>query len=58
MRQSGAVQCCMPAVDRYDECTLALREIYEDKDGMRKEEVSYSAAEFPVLTTALLRWRL
>ena len=24
---------------RYDECTNALREIYEDKDGERKKEV-------------------
>ena len=24
---------------RYDECTHSLREIYEDKDGGRKEEV-------------------
>ena len=58
MRQSGAVQCCIHAVDRYDECTLALREIYEDKDGMRKEEVSNSVAKFRVPNTALLRWRL
>jgi len=27
-------------LDRYDECTDALRDIYEDKDGMRKEEVA------------------
>ena len=25
---------------RYDECTAALREIYEDKDGLRKEEIT------------------
>ena len=25
---------------RYDECSNALREIYEDKDGMRKEEIT------------------
>jgi len=27
-------------IDRYDDCTLSLREIYEDKDGQRKEEVA------------------
>jgi len=27
-------------LDRYDECTHSLREIYEDKDGQRKEEVA------------------
>jgi len=27
-------------LERYDECTHSLREIYEDKDGGRKEEVS------------------
>ena len=25
---------------RYDECTLSLREIYDDKDGLRKEEIT------------------
>ena len=25
---------------RYDECTNALREIYEDKDGMRRDEIT------------------
>ena len=25
---------------RYDECTAALREIYEDKDGLRQEEIT------------------
>lgn len=39
----------MQAVDRYDECTDALRDIYEDKDGMRKEEVSHITAGFRVL---------
>jgi len=27
-------------LDRYNDCTLSLREIYEDKDGGRKEEVA------------------
>ena len=27
-------------LDRYDDCTSALREIYEDKDGMRKDEIT------------------
>ena len=27
---------------RYDECTHSLREIYEDKDGGRKEEVEHN----------------
>ena len=27
-------------LERYDECTAALREIYEDKDGLRKEEIT------------------
>lgn len=27
-------------LERYDECTYSLREIYEDKDGGRKEEVA------------------
>merc|ERR1712141_857060 len=27
-------------LERYDDCTHSLREIYEDKDGGRKEEVS------------------
>lgn len=26
-------------IDRYQECTVRLKEIYEDKDGGRKEEV-------------------
>ena len=27
-------------LERYDDCTSALREIYEDKDGMRKDEIT------------------
>ena len=27
-------------LDRYDECTVSLREIYDDKDGLRKEEIT------------------
>ena len=30
---------CYINFGRYDECTHSLREIYEDKDGGRKEEV-------------------
>ena len=25
---------------RFDECTSSLREIYDDKDGLRKEEIT------------------
>jgi len=31
-------------LDRYVECTNSLKEIYEDKDGQRKEEVAALSA--------------
>jgi len=27
-------------LERYDECTVSLKEIYDDKDGLRKEEIT------------------